>query len=624
MISFDYNIHAVIGTLSINTSSGHGYIKVYGFSDGRLFHRLSEKEAEEFFTPNGEVFAAHIQRDYYGMDNSIVSIYVMPNTKEGGRNAFVWDKSDGVESAGARISKVEGHFVDDGNVNFDILKRYDLLNKDRDVYILSDDKLYYIDKESDSRLIPYCKYSNDLPTINRQGTLFYVGSGLEHIDGAIDITTDEQLVEWFLRTAKINWDDIQKGSGKLSLRAAKDALLMMKSLPSNVVESRIRRLNSMTEAYVLTRDNLHDIASTTWFKASLDNALVAFKDQYIETIIKDYKDEIEAIRSEHDRTMNEENSKFEHEISELLLRKEEKEKEIKSELNDVIKDIDNSRNELNSIKSDIASAETMLSESLENLTRIEERKKSIIEDFQVIKDVLKISGTDKSNNNENKRPKTDLRFNSLTERLLPFYKGFENNLESCLKGYKVSVKSVSEMSNAHAKYKVLVVPNIQIGTAMICAAGKSWSYTIFVSVAWKSFDDLWNSGLEDVVKHCSDEPNIIHYAVLRNINLSCLSNYLQPIADLIGGFIDTFPNTDITFPDNLRIIMTAAEEELLPMPESILRYFGCISKDVKVSSWETVPFSNNNVIGYIDTKLLSSASEEITEVENHYQDYIDE
>ena len=64
MASFDYNINPVIGTLSINDSSGHGYVTVLGYMDGGSFIKLSSKEAEEIFQPNGEVFAHLIQRDY--------------------------------------------------------------------------------------------------------------------------------------------------------------------------------------------------------------------------------------------------------------------------------------------------------------------------------------------------------------------------------------------------------------------------------------------------------------------------------------------------------------------------------------------------------------------------------
>ena len=43
MASFDYQLHPVVGALSINESSGHGYIKVCGYLEGAVFHRLSDR-----------------------------------------------------------------------------------------------------------------------------------------------------------------------------------------------------------------------------------------------------------------------------------------------------------------------------------------------------------------------------------------------------------------------------------------------------------------------------------------------------------------------------------------------------------------------------------------------------
>ena len=37
MSNFDYNRHTVVGELSINSNSGHGYVKVYGYMNGYTF-----------------------------------------------------------------------------------------------------------------------------------------------------------------------------------------------------------------------------------------------------------------------------------------------------------------------------------------------------------------------------------------------------------------------------------------------------------------------------------------------------------------------------------------------------------------------------------------------------------
>lgn len=623
MANFDYHINPIVGTLSINESSGHGYIKVCGYMDGIHFRRLTDIEAQNIFTPNGEVFAANIQRNYYGMNNSLISLYVMENTREGGKNAFVWDWNGEVELVGTKVIQLDKELGDNGQENFDVLQENDLLGKDNDLYVLSGDRLYYIKGDSDSRLIPFCKFSESLPIIARRNSYYYIGAGLQAAESSIDTTTDEQLVDWFLRTIKTNWDDIQKGSGKVSLRAAKEALVSMKALPVKVVENRLHRLATMTDSYAFTRDNLKQIASAPWLQPSIEAGLARFKEDYIDAVLGDNKAELERIQSEHHALLNEEIVKHNRQVVELHETRDKIEAETKQQIEAAKQELKKAQDELEKTNDEVSQAKDVLSDLESSVSRIEARKGQIIEDFQIVREVLNISG------GINNTAYTDvqeciMQYNSLSDKKLPFYKGFEKNLENCLKSYHIKGISVAELSSVHACYKVMLLPNIQVAASIIMSAGQSWSYTTFVSVAWKSFEDLWDAGLGSVVEHCNVEPDTIHYLTLRNINLSSLSNYLQPLADLQGGFITTFPGTDKSFPSNLRVLLTISDEELLPMPVSILRFFGCVTREVEIESWSPATISRDAIVGYLNAELLANAAEEINDAPNHFQDYLDE
>ena len=623
MAIFDYHIHSVVGFLSINDSSGHGYVKVCGYMDGVHFHRLTDYEVQNIFTPNGEVFAANIHRDFYGMNNSLICLNVMENTKEGGKNAFVWDWNGGVVPIGTKIKQLDRDLKNNGQENYNILKDNDVLNKEEDIYVLSGDKLFYIKGGSDSRLIPFCKFSESLPVINRRNSYYYIGSGFHAIASSIDITTDEQLVDWFLRTVKTNWEDIQNGDGQTSLRAAKEALLLMKSLPVNVIESRINRLTTMTNAYAFTRDNLKQIASAPWLQPSIEAGFANFKEDYIEIVREENKAELERIQADHQAQLKEEVVNHNRKVVDLYAEQAKIENKIKKEIELAQQRLMQTHDELEKAENDTIKAKNQLKDLESSIKKIEERKNIIIEDFQIVREVLNSSagnGKMASNNTLN----CTLQYNDMSDKKLPFYKGYEKNLENCLELYHVKGISVSELSSIHACYKVLLLPNIQVAMSLVLSAGQSWSYTTFVSVVWKSFDDLWQSGLRAIVEHCAVEPDMIHYFVLRNINLTSLSNYLQPLADLQGGFISTFPNTDKPFPANLRVLLTISDEELLPMPECILRFIGCVSRDVEIGKWAPTLITKDAIVGYLNAKLLLKAAEEINEAPNNFQDYLDE
>ena len=623
MASFDYHIHPVIGTLSINESSGHGYIRVLGYMDAGAFIRFTFKEAEDIFQPIGEVFAHLIQRDYYGFHGALVSLFVKPNENEKGKNSFVWDKDDAVELAGSAIERIDDVLSNDGGRNFDILSSKGLIGKDSDVFVRSENKLCFIKSGSDSRLIPFCQINESLPIVEWNSASYYIGGNLPHIDGQIDITSNEQLVDWYLRTIKADWEDIQKGSGKVALKAAKDALIAMKNLPANIAESRYARLQTLTDTYVISRDNLKTISAAPWLKPTVDAAIKQFKDDYIDVVLSENEQELEKLKASHKTALNEEITKHNQEVVALHESTQKIEAQCKEKIESLNSQVAQAQNKLDSIQSALDDKKRALSEAQQSLETISERKDSIIQDFQVVKDVLGISERRQEFALSNPAA-IKISELSLSDKRFPFYKGYENNLEKCLNLYKVSVPSITELANQHAAYKVLLLPNMELAMSMVAAAGKSFYHIAYTSVAWKSFNDLWISGLSQMVAHCGVFPEIIHYYVLRNINLSCLSNYLQPLADLQEGYLTTFPNSDIQFPDNLRMILTISDEDLIPMSSRVLRAFGCITKEFKQSMHGIVSLTGDACIGFIDTKLLAINAAQIKDVPNHFEEYVDE
>ena len=623
MAHFDFFVNPIVGTLSINDSSGNGYVKVFGYMDNSIFHKLSESEAIEIFTPDGCAFAHNILQHYYGLNNSLVCMYVMPNQKEGGKNAYLWNKDYQVEPIGLLISMLHNRLSDDGGVNYDILTQKHILGRDDDVFFLSGDRLYYIAGGNDSRLIPYCNYDNNLPIISTSLGTYYIEYDLPRIDGYIDSTNDEQLVNWFLRLLKTNITEIQTGTGEDAIQTAKDALLAMKGLPEYIANARLDRLKRLTESFVISRDSLKLVAQFPWIKPTIDAAVERYREDFLSDIKKEYQQDLEKLKASHKLAVEEEIEKHDREIMVIQKSTDKIESQSKEKIKQLNEQISGSQLELERLNIDIKEKQNELSSIQKSLDGILERKDDIINDFKVVRDVLGLSKRQEvhvtSSVNAQKLP-----FANYSDIRLQFYKGFENNIESSLSLSQTKIKSVSELAKLHACFSVLLLPNIDIAMSIIVAAGKAFYRISYVSVAWKSFNDVWTNGLQQIVTHCSEMPDSIHYFVLRNINLSCLSNYLQPLADMLAGVLNTFPETDIQFPDNLRILLTVSDEELIPMSEGMLKFFGCVSKDIETVEHGKIDYSTAKCLGYLDTKLLRKASEEITKPDNYYQEYLDE
>ena len=107
---------------------------------------------------------------------------------------------------------------------------------------------------------------------------------------------------------------IQKGSGKVALRTAKEALVAMKNLPASIAESRFARLQALTETFVISRDNLKTVSASPWLKPTVEAAIEQYKEDYISTIIAENKQELEQLRVSQKAAINEEITKHNQEV----------------------------------------------------------------------------------------------------------------------------------------------------------------------------------------------------------------------------------------------------------------------------------------------------------------------
>ena len=301
MNNFDYNKHAVIGELSINQSSGNGYVRVLGYIDGSNYIFLSQVDINKIFLPKGEVFAFNIQRDYIDYDKELISLYVIPNEKEGDKyNAYVWNHFRGVYVLGSKTIRIEEKFNDNGEENFSILSKYNFLDQDEPYFFISDDKLYKVDKSSTSRFIPYCIIDDNTEIVDGVYSTYFLENDLPSKDGVIDITTDEQLIDWFInKIARNNWQDIQSGDGSKLICACKEALISLKNLDDEIIRSRLERIKRIVKSFILTRDSLQDILNAKWLHNTVYKSIEAYKDDYISSILSDNAKELDSIKEQH-------------------------------------------------------------------------------------------------------------------------------------------------------------------------------------------------------------------------------------------------------------------------------------------------------------------------------------
>lgn len=625
MSNFDFNRHTVVGELTINSNSGHGYVKVYGYMDGYKYISLSAEESNRIFTPKGEVFAYNIVRDYSSLDRKLIALSVKPNDKDGdNRDDFVCDYYNGsIRSIGYQITTLPKIGVI-GEFNYMQLQEHHLLGKDEPVFFQAKDKLYCI-KDDKQRLIPYCTITDLMPIVRGKYDTYYLGGSLPIEQGVIDITNDQQLIAWFVKKiAKVCWHDIQSGNGKLAQDEAKKALEAT-SLDPNIVLHRLHRLAMLTDSFVLTRDEVQSLIDAPWLQPTINKALLKFKEDYINLIQSENADEINSLRKDHKLEIQRETAQHDSAITQLKESMERALQEHDQVLTKLDDQIEAKKLELGKLIEDISDKKAIIGSLTEQLNSINERKDAVVADFEIIRQVLNLSS---SENNQYApiridTPITDI---NLSNNRLPLYRGFNKNIEICLKAFGCTTNNISKLSDLFMGYGCILLPNIESLMSVIYATGKCRYATSYVSVSWKSFSDLWENGLAQIIDSCKRNPYEIHYLVLRNINLSYIPNYLQPLLDAQLGYISTLPNSTEEYPANLKVLMTATEDDVIPLTKENLQFVGCVSKKDFIPNTIIRKPRIEGLIGYLDTELLADETPNLDEISriNSIEDYTNE
>ncbi len=624
MTEFDYNEYKVVGYVDLFPNNSNAKIDVVGCIDWRNnFIPLKESEAHELFPPYGRVFAHNFADKFYEYKGTLVCISVIPNEKVGeGYYAFIWNKSGGVYEFGAKVKKLKGSFTANGQYNYSLLKENNLLEVDHDTYVSSGGAIYLIKADSQDRLISYWK-EGSLDTINVNGRLYITDTAKGGEDGKIDITTDEQLQEWFMKNVlKKNWNQIFEEKTFRNVEPLiRDAFASSKGLDGLVISSRIKRLIHITRALTISFDELNELKSLPWLRDTIEQSISVYKDAYLEEVEKEKAKELQDIRDRYDMDILVEKEQAETEKQKLAKQIESLDKTYQSKLAEQERLLSDKKVEAELIEESIEGKQRSVAALEESINRLEKRKQEIIEDFSVIKEVL---GTGVATCAHS------VQFNSVVEEInysndaIPVYQVFIKSLENTLKANRLTHSAATDLGHQVAFFKILLVPDVAIAKVIVMASMKCRYSIEYVSATWKSFDDLWQNGLGQIVDECYKKEDVMHFLILQNINLTYLPNYMMPLIDIQRDIISMFPGVNIKFPDNLRIICTVANDELIPLAENCMKHIGCIDKAIEKDFYGRIVAQENINIGYLTPKILKEEGETLKNIPNYYRSYLED
>ena len=625
MSEFDYNEYKVVGYVDFFPGNSNAKIDVIGYVDWRnKFTQLKDSEIQKLFPPYGKVFAHNFAEKFYETKGTLVCFSVIPNEKIGeGYYAFIWNKSGGVYEFGARVKKLKGSFTANGQYNYSLLKENNLLDVEHDTFVTSGGAIYLIKADSQERLISYWK-EGSLDTITVNGKLFVTDTAKGGEDGKIDITTDEQLQEWFMKNVlKKNWSQIFEEKTFRNVEPLlRDAFASSKGLDGLVISSRIKRLTHITRALTISFEELNELKTLPWLKDSIEKSISLYKDAYLEEVEKEKAKELQEIRERYDMEILVENERVEKEKQELTKQIEGLDKTYQAKLAEQERILQDKKAEAELIEESVEGKQRDVKVLEESINRLEKRKEEIIEDFSVVKEVL---GTGSATVVDTIQPKglvvDEIK---LAVDAVPVYQAFIKSLENTLKTNRLTHSAATDIGHQIALFRILLVPNVAIAKVIAVACMKCRYSLEYVSATWKSFDDLWQNGLEQMVNECHKREDVMHFLILQNINLTYLPNYMMPLIDIQRDIISTFPGTNIKFPDNLRIICTIVDDNVMPLAENCIKHIGCIDKTIEKDFYGRIVAPESTNIGYLSPKILKEEGKTLKNVPNYYKSYLED
>ena len=625
MNTFDYEQYRVVGFVE-DKLGDNATINVIGYCDDNLhvFHPLNNAEVLELFPTRGKVFAYRFNIDYRSLKGCIVCLCVQPSNKDD-RERFVWDWDAEVIEYGQRIFTLKGAFTEDSQHNYDILINNGLLDVNSDKLVYSGGRVYQIIPDNSERVLKYWEASSlDMATVD--GYKYFVGISLPKHDGLLDITNDEQLANWYLsKVVKKNWTGIvQAQSFRNSEIFLRELLSSQKDLDAATIENRLKRLLSIDTSISLMFDSLKDIAETPWFSEVVNRSISQEKEHLIEQLKNDNLEEIQKIKEDHDLELMQLEEEQKAKIEKLHQEIDEKRKDLEAQERSLDAKLQEKTFEIELLDETAKEKQQAITTLEESIAKMSDRKASIIQDFSIIQEVLSTSvPQDKVAGIASSKQFTLEEINYSANPITRF-QAYVKSLENVLKVNEAPKCSPQALARLLAKYLVVLCPSQTIAQSLIMASHKCRYMTEYVSAKWASFDDLWDNGLAYIVGKSNEEPEIIHFLLLQNINLSYLPNYLQPLADLQKRLITKFPATDIPLPKNLRILCTVAEDELITMPASVLKHFGCIDKACQFDISSAMIMADDANLGYLTTEELIREGRQDFELHNMFEQYIDE
>lgn len=539
------SITKVNGTIETQIGE-HGRIKVVSFKKDGLYIN-SPVEIKKEFPPEGFIFAPHFFAHFNFKPNALIEFPFtdFKSSKKDG-DLFLLDYKVECKTSGFPVYNLsENILLSEYSINQSILNNYSEKFDSQHFYIQCKESVYGPFKNQNTEILPktnkeVCRFDLSELTIYYSGECSYLLNAPIRNNDLIDCMTSAQLNIWLK-------DQIKNLKLDIDFIALAKALETLQLVGLDI--DRMKRVLTGIDQISLTHSELKFLASSSekleiLYDRLLKKAEIEIKEELLTPTI--------AIKNQIELT-----------ISELSNNKEKVQKEL---------DLYSSKlDELKNEHEYIINNKNRLIEDIKFHAEIGISKPLPIKKFMTYYEQVF----------ELKRSS----YNDIHEFITIFYESLDDNEDE---GKRFGHNSILQLKDK----KYFLSNNIE---AILQIAKFSNNCKILiqqVEADWIKFEYLFENGLKQIWSSAHENPHLIHFFVLEDINMASIECYGKPLLDLIDGIRMKLPGLDTAHPNNLWIFGIPLSENSgfdfgLPLIKQTYKNWGFFPKQETALSFNT-------------------------------------
>ena len=525
----------VKGVIAMKRGEESARIKVLTFKKGGTYI-YSENEIKDEFYSEGYVFAPNIfSIDDYEVGD-LLEFSTLPIESPNGPDKIRLDSKTPPKRAGTQLFRID-HEILDNPLAFDQpkLKTY-ITEAKGNFYIQNYSIIYGPFKLSGEEVIPTTDTKvhrfDKTPPIITVGDKYYILERPTESGIRIDCSRPTELMSWFKKQLK---------TMTLPAKEIQQLLPQLEQLDITDLDSaKLARVVKSAKRILLTREELQKLSETsTILQEIFTNSLHHLRDELREEEIEPFEKERMKLQTECDR-LSRTTKKLKDEIESISTKKD-----------------------------------TLISE----VDFIENNKIRLINDIRVNALITEKEIIESS-------PRNAL----LTYELQTYQKTDQSfkDLPTFITCYKQLFEDV-ELGNGEGKKALF---QLRDRRALLCVnpllvrliAMYTNNCNLFiqqVEADWLKFESFYNNGLKQCWQSAHDNPDVIHFFMLEDINIAAIECYARPLMDLITGVRSLLPGLQSCWPNNLWIFGIPIEKDVetqlgVPLIEHSFKGWGAL------------------------------------------------